>query len=277
MSNPYLRTLMAAGACLVFSMSAPEAFGCAMPGDCPACPQCQIATCSGGTMFTEGTCGCAPAPEGSSCSDGAFCNGEETCVSGTCSPGATPCAEAPCDEVLDLCLASACSSTPKSGCGSAAKSKLQIKNSSSDDGKDKLIWTFVNGMTATNQGDFADPVHFAHYALCLYHGTSPTKLGELLVQPSITKWQPAGTKGYKYADGSAADDGVQKIIIKSGAEGKTKIVLKAKGSNLPALLDSAPVLPVLAQLVNYAAGNCWQTSYTAGESTTALFKAKQQP
>jgi hypothetical protein len=39
------------------------------------------------------------------CDDGAFCNGAETCVSGTCQPGTNPCsASQTCDEATDACV-----------------------------------------------------------------------------------------------------------------------------------------------------------------------------
>ncbi|MEZ4251186.1 MAG: putative metal-binding motif-containing protein [Polyangiales bacterium] len=38
----------------------------------------------------------------SECDDGAFCNGEETCVAGSCTPGTAPCPAA-CDETMDRC------------------------------------------------------------------------------------------------------------------------------------------------------------------------------
>lgn len=50
--------------------------------------------------FARGTC-----TNDASCSDGAFCNGEERCVGGTCVPGTPPCAAGgnPCNEAADSC------------------------------------------------------------------------------------------------------------------------------------------------------------------------------
>jgi carboxypeptidase T len=45
--------------------------------------------------------GCETDPE---CDDGLFCNGEETCVSGTCQPGSDPCLGQLCDETGDVCV-----------------------------------------------------------------------------------------------------------------------------------------------------------------------------
>ena len=38
------------------------------------------------------------------CDDGLFCNGAETCVSGTCQPGSDPCPGQLCDETGDVCV-----------------------------------------------------------------------------------------------------------------------------------------------------------------------------
>ena len=46
---------------------------------------------------------CVPAVDGTSCSDGLFCNGAETCAAGLCAGGTPPCA-ASCDESGDACI-----------------------------------------------------------------------------------------------------------------------------------------------------------------------------
>jgi hypothetical protein len=84
-------------------------------------------------------------PDGLSCSDGLFCNGDETCQSGTCVDGPDPCAfTGTCSEAMDTCLSSACPSAPQAGCRTAQKNALLIKNKTFD-GSDKLIWKFLKG------------------------------------------------------------------------------------------------------------------------------------
>jgi cysteine-rich repeat protein len=46
---------------------------------------------------------CVPAVDGTSCSDGLFCNGAEACAAGLCAGGTPPCA-ASCDESGDACI-----------------------------------------------------------------------------------------------------------------------------------------------------------------------------
>ena len=84
--------------------------GCVLLGivDCedPAPP------CEGGQACDPGDGMCVDlpdAPDGTPCPDGAYCNGEETCLAAVCTPGDPPCDDADdctadsCDEDLDQC------------------------------------------------------------------------------------------------------------------------------------------------------------------------------
>jgi hypothetical protein len=73
--------------------------------------------CEGGQECDPNTGGCVDlpdAPDGTSCEDGLYCNGEETCQSAACVPGSPPCVDdgqactvESCDEDTDTC-ASVC-------------------------------------------------------------------------------------------------------------------------------------------------------------------------
>jgi len=84
-----------------------------------ACVLDSEVTCSGPTGPCDGGQECDPAtgtcidlpdvPDGTSCDDGLFCNGEETCQSAQCEPGVPPCVDDDactvdsCDEAADTC------------------------------------------------------------------------------------------------------------------------------------------------------------------------------
>jgi hypothetical protein len=212
---------------------------------------------------------------GTDCSDGLFCNGTETCQSGSCADGADPCTFV-CSEGTDMCLTTACPTAPSGGCRTPGKKLLLIKNKA-DSTKDKLVWKYLKGVEASTQADFADPTMTAAYALCIYAGTADTLVATLTVQPSNTMWKPLGSKGYKYKDKNGSQSGVTKIIAKGGAAGKTKALVKGKGLNLPDPLDmGALAVPVTAQLLNHESGICWETVLNSPKkSTNELFKAKQ--
>jgi hypothetical protein len=174
-----------------------------------------------------------------------------------------------------MCLTNACPIAPQGACRTSTKKQLLIKNQT-DDNKDKLIWKYLKG-DATTQADFANPTSTAAYALCIYAGTADALVATLSIPPSNTKWQASGDKGYKYKDLTNSQSGVSKVILKGGAAGKTKALLKGKGVNLPDPLNAGALgTPVTAQLLNHQTGICWETVFNSPtKSTDALFKAKQ--
>src|SRR6185369_14478737 len=140
----------------------------------------------------------------------------------------------------------------------------------------KLVWKWLKG-AATTTAEFADPTSTAEYALCIYAGVSDTLVAQMHIPASSTKWKPLGTKGFKYLDPSSSADGAQKIVLKGGVAGKSKVIVKGRGTALPDPLDMGPLgTPVTAQLLNYQSGVCWEANYTtAKKDTSAIFKAKQ--
>jgi hypothetical protein len=233
---------------------------------------CDVAdTCDG----SNDTCPAdAKQISGTPCSDGLFCNGAETCDgAGVCLDNADPCPVI-CDEANDQCLFSGCPVAPEPGCLTAQKSLLSIKNKT-DNTKDKLIWKWIKGQSAS-QVDFADPTMGANYALCIYAGTTNSLVAELAVPPSPTLWSPLSTKGYKYFDASSGQDGVQKIKLKGSSSNKSKALVKGRGANLPDPIDMSTLnLPVKAQLINHGTAKCFEANYNSTiKNTTSFFKAK---
>jgi hypothetical protein len=163
-------------------------------------------------------------------------------------------------------------------CHTARKSLLAIRDDSSDDGKDKLLWRWLRGQ-AVSQPALADPVNSAHYTLRLYVGTAATLLSEVQVPPHLTKWSAISDTGYKYLDPGGAADGIQRIVLKGSAEDTAKALLKGKGFGLPdPALGSLP-LPLRAQLVNSDTSACFEASYDSDDvlkNESHQFKAKAQ-
>ena len=239
----------------------------------------------------DGIVGSCPAdvnePDGTSCSDGEFCNGPEECQSGTCTDTADPCPIL-CNEGNDTCTV-ACGDEPMASCRTAAKSILLFKEGS-DDSKDKLIYKFIKG-AATVQADFGTPLSSTDYALCIYAGTAGVMAGttvavfDAVVQDDTANWKAISTKGYKYKDSTGADDGIQKVILKgSSPDAKTKILVKGRGINLPDL-DTGILpfqtanFPIIAQVTNSETGVCWESTFQEAnvkKNVATQFKAKAQ-
>ncbi len=82
---------------------------CSCPGNGASCKAPDACHTAGMCDPNTGACGMMALPDGTSCSDGNACNGEETCQAGVCTPGPAPA----CDS-SSPCMAGACD--PVNGC-----------------------------------------------------------------------------------------------------------------------------------------------------------------
>jgi hypothetical protein len=150
----------------------------------------------------------------------------------------------------------------------ANKSVLVIRDKGGD--RDALVWKWTKGET-TSLDDLGDPTSTATYTLCIYdqvNGVSTLKLSALVPPGGICDGAPCWSqtsRGFKYFDPDALQDGIKQLVLKRGATGKAKIIVKGKGATL-----NTPDLPfaqdtqVIVQLKNTAgAGRCWEGRYGA--------------
>lgn len=243
------------------------------------------------TTLSEPFCG-DPGNDGLPCDDGDACTTGETCQSLSCT-GGTPlvctdgvaCTTDGCDPSSGCTFepdhgscgaCNACDDTlgcvaaPRTPCTASTQpfaSKLKLKESDIDAG-DLFVWKLVRG-SATSLADLGDPTTSTDYALCLYDaGAAPvTQIdapagGTCGIKPC---WTAAGSKGFRYKDRDRTPDGLLKLVLRSGDEGKAKAIAKAKGENLPALPALPLALPVRVQL-HADDGACWDTTFgNAGE------------
>lgn len=165
-----------------------------------------------------------------------------------------------------------CPAQPLVGCKqpqAANKALLLIKDKGG--ARDKLLWKWTKG-EATSIGDFGNPIGAGvDYTLCVYGQSAGT--AQLAIQARVPGggtcageacWS-ATSKGFAYSDPNAASDGIKKIVLKSGAAGKAKIIVKGSGDaidtpDLP--LDQDP--QVVVQLKNtFQGGRCWEARFSA--------------
>ena len=170
--------------------------------------------------------------------------------------------------------APACPPTPAGGCSEPGKSLLLLK-APGDPARRRLLWKWLKG-PATAQADFGDPAAGATaVGLCLYDGTQ--SLVAAAGVAAVTGWKTLGDRGFEYRDPAAAGDGVSKIVLRGGDAGKSKILVKAKGANLP-----LPALPldeatgVTVQMIRSDGSQCWQAVFPAParKNTGTLFRAR---
>jgi hypothetical protein len=136
-----------------------------------------------------------------------------------------------------------CPPAADGGCATGfAKGFLLVKEKKS--GKEKLVAKLLKG-PALEQTDMGNPLvpDGTIFSLCIYDDTG-TLVSETILDraglscgsnacwKSLGKEPPDG-KGYKYNDKTLAADGIQKIVYKGGEPGKSKAIVKGKGSALP--------------------------------------------
>jgi len=171
-----------------------------------------------------------------------------------------------------------CAASPAGGCRTPAKAILVVKNSTTD-AKDKLVWKFLKG-PATVAADFGSPTTTDDYNLCFYDD------GGTLVAAATAPaggtcgsadcWRDLGANGFKYVDKETTPNGVQKIILKPGDTGRSKVLVKGKGANLSLLPLPVASFPLTVQLQGEH-GECWDGSFDALDvraNDASIFKAK---
>lgn len=219
----------------------------------------------GGNVCTDDVCdgaGHCGVPNSDPCDDNDACTFPDVCSGGSC--GGAPVV---CDD-FDQCTQDYCDSgigciftiAPAGGCKSGDLTKLKIKNNA-DDNRDSIKWKWGKG-ELTTFGELGNPPASTQYTLCLYAGTGAATIR----MPPGPRWTQISTKGFKYKDPSVLSDGAQTAKIKSGAAGKSKVLVKAKGTNIPDTLPPIPLpLPVTVQLVNSTNGTCFEAVYDSAE------------
>ncbi len=258
---------------------------------------CEDNTAAGGTctLTCPPCCGNGVVENGEQCDDGNTVGGD--CCSVTCQfeISGRPCAAALactnpdlCDgrgacigEVPagcvdgDPCTVDSCNDVgcvnamhPHPYCLEGAKASFTMK-SATDPAKAKLVWVLKKGgrFAAT---DLGDPVNTTQYTMCIYDESADVVrlAGSLTVGPS-QRWQSKAPKGWKYKDKTATQDGVMLLQLVSGAGGKTKVKLKAKGAtaawpvpfDVGKYFDQASAVTV--QLVNSTTRTCLSSVFPA--------------
>jgi cysteine-rich repeat protein len=217
------------------------------------------------------TCGNGIIDPGEQCDDGTNHPG------GCCDPGCrfvangTPCGpfnfclNQSCDGAGTCVTSNACKAPTVAG---VARLTWKTKHPT-------LRWTWGKGQ-ATTLADFGDPVHTDPYALCLYDesGASPVTLFFDTIPPG-TSWRATGRNGFMYKNKLGVGDGVTRVILKAGADGKAKVVVNTLGNR-----GAPPPLPLPLTVQLRGHGQCWGAGYVQGgvkRNTASEFVAKSSP
>ncbi len=177
-----------------------------------------------------------------------------------------------------------CGTQPILGCRQSLQSNRSLLLLKDKGGaKDKLIFKWIKG-EATTAGLFGNPVVDTTYSMCVYDqsGGVSSLIMQAIVPPGGTCgskpcWKTTG-KGFRFKDTATANDGIKLLNLKSGTDGKAKIILKGAGTNL-----NFPSLPltqdqtVIAQVKNNInSGECWEARFSspARKNVNDQFKDK---
>lgn len=153
-----------------------------------------------------------------------------------------------------------CPPTPGS-CRAAGRSSLSMTDAVVD-ARDRLIWKWSRG-AATDAAVIGDPTATASYAVCVYAGAAGALAGQAVIAPG-GGWRPLGDAGFSYRDPHALRDGVAKVVLKGGAAGRAKLLVKGMGAALPDLpLPTA--LPLSIQLVDLQTDTCWGAQFAPAD------------
>ena len=167
----------------------------------------------------------------------------------------------------------ACAATPQV-CRTpvvGGKGLLVLKDNAAD-AKDFLLWKWLKG-AATDTADFGDPIGGSTYELCIYDGGG---LMASATAPAGASWK-ATTTGFKFSDSTGSPNGLQRIVLKAGADGKAKIIVRAKGMNLTMPNLATLTSPLTVQLKRSGGTVCWGSTFSfppALKNDAANFKDK---
>lgn len=124
-----------------------------------------------------------------------------------------------------------CPDVPRTGCFSAGKGSLKIKEAKP--GSEKLGLSLKGFSAQTMLADLGDPVAGdTRYEVCLYDEQGDLVAGLGVPRAGVSCgakpcWKAKGASGYAYKDPLASASGVKKLALAAGPAGKGKIGLSA--------------------------------------------------
>jgi len=165
---------------------------------------------------------------------------------------------------------SGCSPAPRLNCLASVKpgaAKLSLKARSG-----KLSWRWKKG-EAMNADLLGDPLVDTEYGLCFYDtvGGLPVRVLDERILPGAN-WK-ATKRGFRFK-APRGTDGLSKLVVSTGVDGKASVVAKGKRLQLPVLpISQSDTFTV--QLVN-GEGSCWSATYRpdASKNTSKKLSAK---
>ena len=161
------------------------------------------------------------------------------------------------DDQFQLVKGGACAPAPASGCGTAVRGKLLVRESV-DPARSRWAWKWKGG--TIDPADMGDPTAETDVAVCVYDAAGVLVGGQIL--HGAAAWR-AINRGFEYRDKTLARDGFQKIKIRTGTP-SLNAYIQAKGKGAGIGNPTLPAVPpITAQLVNLDTGKCWSSTFAS--------------
>jgi hypothetical protein len=227
-----------------------------------------------------------PSNAGLPCDDGNVCTEGDACQNGSCAgsqlPNGTPCDDRDSCTQPDACQAGLCTGgeEPRVDCiGAFVPHRGLLRLQKPQGHSQRLNWSWTHG-SLTSKSDFGTPTANTNYDFCIFDqagGVNHLAYRARLAGGAVCSGRPCwveSTQGFKYRDVRASNGSISGLVLKEGANGKARIMLKGKGDGL-----NLPMLPLTQQsTVTVQLGNgtrCWNARFgTNSVNTTLQFKAK---
>jgi hypothetical protein len=177
--------------------------------------------------------------------------------------------------------APACSPTPKTGCRQPTVDGTGVFrfNAPANPARRTLLWKWIRG-EATSAGDLGDPAHCIGYAVCVYDASgNPQPLISAVAPPGElcegrACWRPLPKQGVEYFNRPTNADGLRRLRLSPGDDGRARVGAQATGANLA--LPATPLTPPVIVQAQGANGECWSGTYDAfiAQNANGRFRAK---
>jgi hypothetical protein len=173
-----------------------------------------------------------------------------------------------------------CPLVPQDGCVAWADSRLSIRNDGADNRSFK--WRLSRG-PAMQASDFGSPASTTSYELCLYDagdlaGHASLRAGDTCGEGGTDRcWDPT-SRGFRYRDSASSHDGITRVALDAGEEGRSKISVQGEGALLavPPLPLANDAMPLTVQLLA-SHGRCWQAVHEEARRNTAQSLSARTP
>jgi cysteine-rich repeat protein len=178
-----------------------------------------------------------------------------------------------------------CSPAPQTGCReqTAPRGAFRFREAA-DPARSRLVWLWSKGVE-TMPEDFGNPFADTDYALCVYDASADPQpimsarapAGGTCGAAAIPCWRELGGPGppVEYFDLLAASDGLMRVRLKPGAEGKARVIVGGRGAALS--LPELPLAPPVTVQLQASSGECWTATYQAFITKNADGRFRARP